>query len=297
MQNLLYYIICTFIWGSTYLVITYQIDSTSPMAAVFYRFLISTVILWLVSSRNWQSLRFNKAAHLRFVFQGLFLFCLNYVLIYHAEKLVPSGLIALIFMSMVYFNILGMRFVFHKPISIFVLIGALFGGIGLILVFGHEFSNSNQASQLTYGLLLGLGASLSASIGNLISYKNSVEKVSILPSNAWGMLYGSLWSLCFGLILKEDFSVHWTPQFVGALLYLSIFGTLIAFGTYLTLISRIGAEKAVYSTVISPIIALILSAYFENFNWTWSITLGTALCVIGNFLTLSGSLFQKKTPN
>lgn len=293
MQNLIYYVLCSFIWGSTYLVITYQIDSASPITSVFYRFLIATTLLWGLCFLKKQILRFNRQQHQRLVFQGLFLFCLNYVLIYNAEKHVTSGLLALILMVMVYFNILGMRFVFNRPISRNVYWGAALGGLGLIIVFYDELRKSHFSMELLLGLLFGIGAALCSSIGNLISYKNTTEKLPILTTNAWGMLYGTIWCLLISLLLQESFTVRWSFSFVGALLYLSIFGTLIAFGAYLTLVAQIGAERAVYTTVISPIIALVLSSVFEGFPWTWSVTLGVLLCTLGNFLTLSGSLFKK----
>ncbi|RYZ78717.1 MAG: EamA family transporter, partial [Proteobacteria bacterium] len=99
-------------------------------------------------------------------------------------------------------------------------------------------------------------------------------------------LYGSAFTLLVALLMRENFEVQWTTKFIVSLAYLSIFGSVIAFGAYLSLVGRIGAEKAAYSSVLNPIIALILSSFFESFHWSLPVAIGIALCLIGNVITL-----------
>ncbi|MNK99671.1 putative DMT superfamily transporter inner membrane protein [compost metagenome] len=100
------------------------------------------------------------------------------------------------------------------------------------------------------------------------------------------MAYGSFFTLMVALFLGHSLVIPTTPVFLSALLYLSLFGTVIAFWAYLSLAGKIGAEKAAYSSVISPIIALTLSSFFENFHWTPALIAGVALCILGNIFTL-----------
>jgi drug/metabolite transporter (DMT)-like permease len=89
-----------------------------------------------------------------------------------------------------------------------------------------------------------------------------------------------------GLILQQSFHADWTMKYTVSLLYLAVFGSIIAFGAYLSLVGRIGAEKAAYTSIISPVIALTLSSFFENFHWTPEIAAGIILCLAGNVITL-----------
>ena len=67
---------------------------------------------------------------------------------------------------------------------------------------------------------------------------------------------------------------------------MAIFGSVIAFGAYLTLLGRIGAHKAGYATVMFPVVALVLSMAFEDLKLDLAIVSGTALVLVGNLLVL-----------
>jgi drug/metabolite transporter (DMT)-like permease len=75
-------------------------------------------------------------------------------------------------------------------------------------------------------------------------------------------------------------------SFWASLIYLTVFGTILAFGAYVSLVGRIGAERASYSAVVSPVIALGLSVVFEGLAFTNYLILGFLLCLVGNVLTL-----------
>ena len=84
-------------------------------------------------------------------------------------------------------------------------------------------------------------------------------------TNAWGMLAGTLLLTGYALVagLSWRFDTSWT--YVGSWLYLAIPGSVIAFTAYLTLVGRLGPEKAAYATVLFPIVALSISALFEGY--------------------------------
>lgn len=214
------------------------------------------------------------------------MFSANYMLTYFAEKMISSGLVAVTFTLLLYFNILGARFLYKIPITKNSVIGALVGGIGVVLIFAPEIMNFVPGSHSIWGLTLGALGTLFASAGNLVSYKHRETGVPIMVSNAFGMFYGSLFTLIIALVLQESFETQWTEKYITSLIYLSVFGSVIAFGAYLTLIARIGAEKNAYTSIINPIIALVLSSLFEDFHWSTAVFFGIALCLLGNILTL-----------
>ena len=78
-----------------------------------------------------------------------------------------------------------------------------------------------------------------------------------------------------------------TLSYVGSLFYLSFFGTVVAFGCYLKLIGKIGADRAAYATMLFPIVALGISTVYEGYQWAPHNIIGMAVVLIGNWLVLS----------
>ncbi|MEK2643902.1 DMT family transporter [Bdellovibrio sp. BCCA] len=286
-ENLILYSICTLIWGSTWLVITFQIDSASPVTSVFWRFLLAAGILFAFCFFKKQNLKYSRREHFLFAAQGIFMFSVNYMLTYIAETMISSGLVALSFTALVYYNMFGMRIFFKKPITKNVILGSLLGGLGIVFIFLNEILHFDPSSQTIVGLCVGFLATLSASTGNMVAQKSYQLRIPVVVTNTFGMLYGSLFTLIIALIHGDNLAIPLTGKFLGALLYLALFGSVIAFGAYLSLAGKIGAEKAAYTSVISPVIALVLSSFFENFKWTPYILVGVLLCLLGNVLTLT----------
>lgn len=74
--------------------------------------------------------------------------------------------------------------------------------------------------------------------------------------------------------------------YVGSLVYLALFGSVIAFGCYLTLVGNIGADRAAYATLLFPIVALAISTVWEDYQWTRSAAIGVGLIMLGNMWML-----------
>jgi drug/metabolite transporter (DMT)-like permease len=292
-SNLLLFITCAGIWGSTWLVIKYQLEDSDPIGSVFYRFFISTFILYIFAKSTGRSLHAPKEHHINFFLQGACNFSINYIITYWAELYAPSATVALAFTLLVTFNILGMKLFFKKTMKPSVYGGALLGVIGIGFIFQHELSSLAHGSTRLKGLGLALVATMFASAGNLFAYRNHLRKISVTIANTWGMFYGTVTSLLIALVLYKPLHISLSISYWSSLLYLSLFGTVIAFGAYLTLVGRIGAEKAGYSSILSPVIALILSILFEDFKFTLNIGLGLTFCLLGVFVTLSSN---KKLP-
>ena len=279
--------ICSLIWGTTWFAIKFQVDSTSPVVGVFYRFLIAAVMMFLINiifiKKN---LVFPWKNHKFFILQGLFNFSLNYILTYISEKYISSGLVALTFSTLIYFNMLGMRVFYKKEITKNIIYGALLGFMGMICLFWKEIANFNADQATIVGIIIGIVATFCASIGNMFAYKNHQFKIPVMTFNAYGMLYGALFSLGLGLFLGESFYFPTTPSFLFSLGYLSLFGTVIAFYAYQTLVGTIGADRAAYTSIINPVIAMLISSVFENLVFTPQIFIGMILCFAGNLIAL-----------
>jgi len=128
------------------------------------------------------------------------------------------------------------------------------------------------------------------SLGNMISKRHSLKGLKPITSNAYGICYGTAILMGVLFVTAEPLVVGLRPQYLGALFYLSIFGTIIGFTTYLTLVARFGANKAAYATVIFPVVALILSSWFEGYHWQVSSAIGLGLTILGDFIINFGAL-------
>ena len=108
----------------------------------------------------------------------------------------------------------------------------------------------------------------------------------MVETNTWGMFYGALLTGAVALASGHEFNFEGTFTYISSLAYLAIFGSVVAFGAYLTLLGRIGAHKAGYAMVMFPVVALALSMAFEGLRLDASIIGGTTLVLLGNLLVL-----------
>lgn len=286
------YLTAILIWGSSWFVITFQIGVVHEAVSVFYRFLLAAILMLTFCVVRKKRLRFSLKQHRFIALQGACLFCLNYVLIYYGTAYISSGLVAVAFSTLAILNIFNGAVFLKKRVQPLVLLGALIGLVGIAFVFAHEFvsaQNSVNSESIVTGLMLVLLAAYSASLGNIISARNQADGLPVLQTNAFGTLYGSLILFVYALIVGAEFRIEWTAPYAISLVYLSVFGTIVAFGAYLSLIGKIGADKAAYAMVVFPLVALAISTVFEGFVWTPIALLGMGLVVMGNIVVIGGS--------
>ena len=130
---------------------------------------------------------------------------------------------------------------------------------------------------------------LCASIGNMIAVGSIRRGLPVLTCNSWGMVYGALTLYAVALVLGLPITVEPTRAYLGSLVYLAVFATVLAFWAYMSLIARIGADRAAYTTLIFPVVALLVSSLFEDYRWTLWSAAGLGLVVTGNWLAMRGA--------
>lgn len=295
MQGAIYYLLTVLIWGSTWFAIKFQLGVVDPSVSLVYRFGLAALLLlaWCLLRRI--RLSFSLTEHLAMAAQGACLFSTNYLLFYWCTGLITSGLVAIIFSTVIVMNIINGAIFLKRRVEAIVLLGALVGLTGIILVFWHEIlAAQTESAAASAGVLKGLGigliATFMASLGNILSARNQAKGIPVLQTNAFGMAYGTTLMALFALFSSVPFTFEWTEAYVGSLLYLSVFGSIIAFGAYLTLVGRIGADRAAYATVLFPLVALVISSVFEGFQWTGMAISGIALVLLGNIMVVGRGL-------
>lgn len=287
MYNALLYLVTVLIWGSTWLAIKFQLGVVSPELSIAYRFGLAALILIVFSLARRLRLAFSLKEHGFFALQGLLLFSLNYLLVYLSEGYLTSGLVAIIFSLIIVLNVLFGALFLGNPVRPRVVIGAILGLLGLAFVFWPELTSLSLSSEKILGMLLALIATVSASLGNVVSARNQRSELPVIQTNAYGMLYGAVFMVVFALFRGTSLQFDSSPGYILSLLYLAIFGSVIAFGAYLTLLGRIGLDRAAYVTVLFPVIALLLSTFFEDLSWGTFQLAGVLLILLGNAVVVT----------
>jgi len=282
-MNVLLYALVVVIWGTTWIAITLQQQSEiSTTVAVFWRFFISAIVLFafVVMSRKLQKLATHD--HLFCLLQACCIFGFNFVCFYYAVQYISSGLEAVIFSMAVIFNTINAKLFFAQQISSRFYPAALFGLFGIIALFWHDVMGTTLNSNTLMGIGLCILGTYGFSLGNMISTRHQKHGLDIFTTNAYAMLYGSLLMALISWFKHDNFFPSMSGSSVSALLYLAIFGSVIGFTAYFYLVGRIGAGKAAYSTLLFPLVALVISTIWECYHWQLNAVIGVILILCGN---------------
>ncbi|HEX9904356.1 MAG TPA: DMT family transporter [Propylenella sp.] len=274
------------VWGTTWLALKYQLGTVDPQVSIVWRFLIAAPLMFLVCRLAGQPILFPLRMHLRFAALGLFFYSTNFILFYNAGHYVVSGLLSVIFSMASLTNIALAVLLLGEPLRGRVAFGALLGLGGVALMFWHEVDRTGLGAGPLVGLGLGFLGCLSFSTGNVLAARIQRDGVSVLSANAWGVTYGVAVNAVVALAAGSAFIIEPTPRYVLSLLWLAIPGSVIAFWMYLALLGRIGADRAGYTTVLSPVLALLVSTLVEDYRWSAPAIAGLVLVAMGNVLVL-----------
>jgi len=287
------YLSTVLIWGSTWYAIKFQLGIVEPEVSLVYRFALAAIILLAFCLWRNKNLKFSLSEHRFMALQGLFLFSSNYLIFYWATELLTSGIVALLFSTVILMNIVNSAIFLGKRVNARVIVGAMLGIAGIAAIFWSELSIVERNADSWHGLWLCLIATFFASIGNILSARNQKNNLPVMQTNAWGMAYGAIIMTLYALFNGADFSYDTSISYGLSLIYLSVFGSILAFGCYLTLIGRIGADKAAYSAVLFPVIALGISTLFEGYQWSIEALFGFCLVLLGNYVVLTKAAVVK----
>ena len=288
MGNVRLFLACVTIWGSTWLAIKFQLGRVAPEASVFYRFLLGSVVIFAYCLARRMPLRFPAREHAWLALLGTFMFSVSYIFVYYAERYLVSGLVAVGYCASPLLGMLGMRAFFGTPMTRRVIVGSILGIAGITLVFRPEFEHLHGDGATLLGAFFTIAAVVVSTAGSLVAHRNHEARIPLWQGMAWGMLYGSIFSLLVTLARGESLTFEFTPGYILSLVYLAVLGSIIAFGAFLTLLKRVGAARAGYIGVMVPIVALVVSAAFEGFQWHVLTWVGIAISVAGNVIVLRG---------
>ncbi len=274
------------IWGSTWIVITDQIDGVPALWSVAWRFALATVgmfaLVFATRTPWWMPAR----AHALALAVGLCQFSGNYNFVYQAELHLTSGIVAVMIGLMLVPNAVLGRVLLGQPITPRFMIGSAIaiGGIALLLL--NEAREAPLGGDVGLGIWLALGAMIAASVSNVIQAGETGRRVPLFTLIAWAMLYGTMLDLALAWTFGGPPVLPSDPRYWAGTTYLAILGSVVTFPLYYRLIREIGAGRAAYHNVLVVIVAMALSTLLEGYRWSALAVAGSALALVGLVIAL-----------
>lgn len=287
MQVAFLYATVVLIWGSTWLAITYQLGVVAEEVSVAYRFALGSVTLFIYAAVSRRQISIPWHAYGYVVLMGALLFSISYLFVYHGAAYITSGLVAVIFSSIVVSNALFERLFFNTRLERRLMIASFLGIVGIALIFWPEISGLDLQKEKINGIALVVASVLVASLGNMAAIVNNRHNLPVVAVNAHAMAWGALLSASVAMLIGRPFNFSFAAEYVWSLLYLAIFGSAIAFGCYLALLRKIGSTRTAYTSVLFPIVALLISTVVEDYQWSSIAVVGMAFIIAGNWLALT----------
>ncbi|MCM2312337.1 MAG: EamA family transporter [Steroidobacteraceae bacterium] len=286
LKNWQLFAICVLTWGTTWYAITFQIGQTAPEIGVAYRFaLAGSVVLAMCAARGIR-LGFSLREHALLALQGSFMYGVSYICVYHAEKHIVSGLVAVGYSASPLVTGLGAHGLFGLRVTRRFVLGGLLGLGGVAMMFWHQFGDAAGNPDATLGAAFIVGAVLLSAVGSLAASRNRKHGLPFWPALGFGMLYGSAVVACIALLQGQSFAAPAVASWWLALFYLALAGSVLTFACFLTLQERIGPGPTGAVGVMTPLLALLVSMAFEGFHPDVLTLSGAALAVAGNVLML-----------
>ncbi len=285
---LLYSIIC-FIWGSTWMAIKLGLDGVPPLLGAGVRFMIAggLILLPLYSQRiPWKIGR----RHLSLVaVVGTLNFGLSYGFVYLSEEYISSGLASVLFSVYPFFVLILAHYWYSlEDLNWKKLAGIVLGFLGVVLIYVDEIGPSINPVRGFAAILI---ATLASSI-SLVYLKRHGREMNTLLLNFYSMLLGAALLFLGAFLLERSRPIHWTLQNLTALLYLAVFGSVVAFTIYFFLLKHLTATQMSYVTLICPVLALILGSIFLHEQFSRKTIAGAAMVLGGVFISNRAAVFR-----
>ena len=281
--------VCALIWGTTWYAITFQLGAVDPVVSVVLRFGLASALLFAVARVAGDKLWLTRAQHLAVAGQGVFAFSISYAFVYASEEKIASAVVAVIFAALAFLNLILFRVLSKQKAAPAAWMGAGLGVMGVAVLSGGQVMGAGLGAHALAGVSFAVIAVIASAFGNWFAWRGQQAGAEVLPGTAWAMAYGTIVLALYGLVTGVSWSVEWSPAYVMSLLYLSVFGSVIAFGLYFTIARARGYALASYISALTPPIAMLVSVLFEGATFGLTALLGLAL-------VLAGQLFLIRAP-
>lgn len=279
-------VVCALIWGTTWFAITLQLGSVDPVVSIVWRFGLAALVLFGFCAVTKRPLRLNRAQHLAVLGQGACAFAVSYGFVYAAEEQVTSAVVAVIFAALAFVNLILFRVLGGVKASSAAWLGAALGVVGVGVLSAGQLSAADAGSAPDRGIIFAVIAVLASAFGNWFAWRGQRAGATVIGGTAWAMAYGTALLALYGVATGVVWRIELTPAYVMSLLYLSLFGSVVAFGLYFSLARSRGYALASYISALTPPIAMLASVLFEDARFGWSALIGLGLVLAGQVLLI-----------
>lgn len=281
------FIVATVLWGTTWLVIRDQLGVVPPTWSVAYRFAIAAVAMFVWTLITRAPIALGVRGQMFAAVLGFAQFVLNFNFVYRAEAFVTSGLVAVVFALLMVPNAVFARVFLKQPLSVRFLVGSAVALVGVAMLIVQEAQRDAASPTATW---LGVGLTVlgvvSASAANVMQATTTSRALPMASTLAWAMLWGAGINAALALITVGAPTIELRASYLLGTAYLGVFASAVAFTCYFSVIRAIGPARAAYSSVLTPIIAMLLSTLFEDYRWTWLAAAGGIVAMIGLLIAL-----------
>ncbi|WP_375196055.1 DMT family transporter [Sphingobium sp.] len=281
------FILVTLIWSSTWIVIRDQLAAVPPSWSVCYRFLLGGIGMGLFALARRVPLRLPPEGLVFAALLGLAQFVLNFNFVYRAEHYLTSGVVATVYAMLLIPNSLLAWIAFRQPVSRGFAVGSMIAISGIALLLLKEYRAAPVSPQaVLLGVALSVAGLLSASAANVMQGMEIARRLPMASVLTWAMLIGSAIDAVYACVTVGPPVVEWRAGYLLGIAWLGIAGSVVTFPLYFGLIQRMGAGRAAYSSVLIPVIAMLISTLVESYRWTTLASLGALLAVMGMVVAL-----------
>ena len=284
---LLPFLLVSLIWGSTWWVITGQIGDVPASWSVTWRFALATPAMFVVAIAMGRSLRLGWSGQVLAAVVGITQFCGNYNFVYRAELHLTSGIVAVMMALLLVPNTVLARVLLKQPVTLRFILGSLIAIAGILLLLLHEAREAPVQGAVLIGVVFALGAMLCASVSNVVQANETGQRLPMVSLLAWAMLYGTACDAAIAWVTAGPPVIPSSAAYWLGTGYLALFGSVVTFPLYYTLIRQLGAGKAAYNGVVVVVIAMLISTVLEGYRWTPVAAAGAVLAMAGLIVALS----------
>ncbi|SYZ74648.1 putative DMT superfamily drug/metaboltie permease [Candidatus Zixiibacteriota bacterium] len=273
------------IWGSTWMAIKIGLEDSPPFWSAGIRFVAASLIIVIINSIRRRVYPRDKGEIIKIAFPGVFMYAASYMLVYSAETHIDSSLTAVIFSGFPIFVALISYFMLREErLSPLGWLGMAIGLIGIVMV---SYSSLQESQFRFWGVLMAVLAAVASAYGT-VYIRAYLKNHDIFVMAAIQMTVGAILIILTAMIFEPLSAFKITAKSVGALAYLALFGTVVAFLGYYWLLQKMRAISVSLISFIIPVIAILVGHFFLSETITALVIFGTILILAGVALVLRG---------
>ncbi len=281
------------IWGTTYLALRIAVVSFPPFLFTVIRQVCAGGILLLILFALTRRAMPSKELLWRQAIAGFFMISLGNGLVAWAEMHIPSGVAAII-CSLVPVIVILLNVTIHKEEkpNLPIIGGVALGLVGIVMIFSEHLSAFSETAYIL-GILATLAACLAWAGGSIWIKRNRIEGDPFIDAGLQ-MLFGGLWLIPFSIAFDNFTTVVWSSEVVWSLLYLIVFGSLVAYASYVYALRELPMTIVSLYAYINPLVAVILGWWVLDEALNGKIWVAMILTIAGIYIVNKGDQLRQK---